>query len=117
MSQAKIYVGNLSYSTTSDELHQLFSQHGEIEEVKLITDRETGRSKGYGFVTYKDPAAAQKAVEVTNGQEVNGRSLKVNMARNDDRDRRGSGGGGRGPGGRGGPGGFRPPRRREMNHQ
>src|SRR3990167_3201226 len=105
MSQPKIYVGNLPYSTTEDALRSMFSQYGSIEEVKLIVDFGTGRSKGFGFITFANAEACEKAVKGANDQEMDGRKLKVNVARDNPRD----GGGGRGGrGGRdgGGRGGF-----------
>lgn len=97
MSQLKIYVGNLSYDTTQDDLNSLFGEHGKISEVKLITDRETGRSKGFAFITFNQPDGAQAAMTL-NGAEFQGRRLKVNIARdNNSRGggrREGNGGGG-----------------------
>ena len=93
MSQLKVYVGNLSYDTTQDDLHELFGQYGAIAEVKLITDRETGRSKGFAFVTFDDSQAVDAALEF-NGQEFQGRRLKVNMAKEDGGRRSGGNGGG-----------------------
>jgi len=93
----KIYVGNLSFQTTEDALSALFQEHGEIEEVAVVTDRDTGRSRGFGFVTMPDSDAANAAIEAINGTELDGRTLNVNEARP-----RPSGGGGRGGGGGGG---------------
>lgn len=76
----KLYVGNLSYDTTEDGLRQLFGQFGEIESVVIITDRISGRSKGFGFVEYKEDADAEKALGL-DGQEFDGRELKVSEAR------------------------------------
>ncbi len=76
-----IYVGNISYSTSEDDLKELFGQYGEVTSVKIITDRETGRSKGFGFVEMADDAAGQEAIEEVNGKEIGGRNLKVNVAR------------------------------------
>ena len=101
----KIYVGNLSFQTTDADLNEMFSQVGQVESVQIITDRDTGRSKGFGFVEMTDDAAAAKAIERFNGKEVNGRALTVNEARpmeRRDSGPRGSGGGGRDRGGRGG---------------
>ncbi|MBL1218717.1 MAG: RNA-binding protein [Planctomycetes bacterium] len=95
----KIYVGNLSFNTTDSELSDLFSQHGEVDDVKVITDRETGRSRGFGFVEMKNDDAARDAISALDGFEFGGRNLKVNEAR--PREDRGGGGGG----------GSRPPRR------
>ena len=100
----KIYVGNLSFQTTDADLKDMFSEIGQVESVQIITDRETGRSKGFGFVEMSDDAAAAKAIERFNGKEVNGRALTVNEARpmeRKDSGSRGSGGGGRDRGGRG----------------
>ncbi len=93
MSQPKIYVGNLSYNTTEDELRDYFSQFGNIEDIKLIIDFNTGRSKGFGFITYGSTQDCESAVATANGVELSGRKLKVNVARDEDRS------GGRGPGG------------------
>jgi RNA recognition motif-containing protein len=97
----KIYVGNLSFQTTDTDLNQMFSEVGQVESVQIITDRDTGRSKGFGFVEMSDDAAAAKAIERFNGKEVNGRALTVNEARPKESGSRGSGGGGRDRGGRG----------------
>src|SRR5436853_5154040 len=104
----KIYVGNLSFQTTDADLNEMFSQVGQVESVQIITDRDTGRSKGFGFVEMTDDAAAAKAIERFNGKEVNGRALTVNEARpmkERDSGPRGSGGG-RDRGGRGGSGRY-----------
>ncbi|OGT26220.1 MAG: hypothetical protein A3I77_06245 [Gammaproteobacteria bacterium RIFCSPLOWO2_02_FULL_42_14] len=101
MSQSKIYVGNLSYNTTEDGLRDYFSQYGTIEEIKLIIDFNTGRSKGFGFITYGSAQDCENAL-AANGVELDGRKLKVNIARDDNRR---AGGGAGGPGGNGG--GFR----------
>ena len=77
----KIYVGNLSFETTDADLNDMFSQVGQIESVQIIRDRDTGRSKGFGFVEMTDDAAAAKAIQQFNGKEVNGRALTVNEAR------------------------------------
>jgi cold-inducible RNA-binding protein len=97
----KIYVGNLSFNTTEAELNELFSQHGEVTEVSVITDRETGRSRGFGFVEMKDDNAARNAISALEGTDLGGRRLTVNEARP-----RPAGGGG-GGGNRGGGGGGR----------
>ena len=76
----KIYVGNLSYNTTESALSDLFSEHGEILSTKLITDKFSGRSKGFAFIEMADEAAADTAIEALNGKEVDGRNLKVNEA-------------------------------------
>lgn len=76
----KVYVGNLPFQTTEDDLNNLFSQLGQVESVSIITDRDTGRSKGFGFVTM-DSDAADKAIAQYNGTDFNGRALTVNEAR------------------------------------
>jgi RNA recognition motif-containing protein len=98
----KIYVGNLSFDTTEDSLRDLFASHGQVVSVAIITDRMTGRSRGFGFVEMDDDAAAATAIEQLNGTQLDGRTLTVNEARS----REGRGGGG-GRGGRGGYGGGR----------
>ena len=107
MSQAKIYVGNLPYNTTEDELRDYFSQYGTIEDIKLIIDFNTGRSKGFGFITQSSGKECENAV-AANGVEMSGRKLRVNIARDDNR--RSGGGGSGGPrrphGGGGNRGGF-----------
>ncbi|HEY8668853.1 MAG TPA: RNA-binding protein [Tepidisphaeraceae bacterium] len=100
----KLYVGNLSYDTTSSDLEQLFSQHGTVSSAEIISDRDTGRSKGFGFVQMGNDAEAQAAIAALNGQEHGGRALTVNEARPREERPRGGGGGG-GGGGRGGYGG------------
>jgi RNA recognition motif-containing protein len=99
----RIYVGNLSYQTTENDLTSLFEQAGQVESVSIITDRDTGRSKGFGFVEMSNEDG-EKAIAQFNGAEVNGRSLTVNEAR--PREERGAGRGGRSNGGRGGRGGY-----------
>jgi RNA recognition motif-containing protein len=101
----KLYVGNLSFRTTSDELRDLFSQAGEVESASVIEDRETGRSRGFAFVEMVTPEGAAAAIEQFNGKDLGGRNLTVNEAR-PKTDRGGGGGGGRG-GGYGGGGGGR----------
>ena len=102
----KLYVGNLSYQVDSSELEQLFSQHGTVVSAQIINDRDTGRSKGFGFVEMGSDEEAQAAIAALNGQEHGGRALTVNEARPRE-DRGGGGGGGRGfGGGGGGRGGF-----------
>jgi RNA recognition motif-containing protein len=76
----KLYVGNLSFSATEEELRELFEQHGPTASVRVITDRETGRSRGFGFVEFEDAACADKALEALDGQEMGGRPLRVNEA-------------------------------------
>ncbi|HEX8633209.1 MAG TPA: RNA-binding protein [Pyrinomonadaceae bacterium] len=99
----KLYVGNLSFRTTGDELRDLFAQAGEVESASVIEDRETGRSRGFGFVEMATPEGAAAAIEQFNGKDLGGRALTVNEAR--PREDRGGGGGGGGRGGYGGGGG------------
>ena len=80
-----IYVGNLNYSTTEEELNELFSQYGEVESVKLIMDRETNRPRGFGFVDMVDEDAAVAAVSMLNDKDFKGRNLRVNEARERER--------------------------------
>ena len=96
-----IYAGNLSYDCSEDDLRQAFSAHGEVGDVRIITDRDSGRSKGFGFVEMPDDGAANAAIAALNGTELQGRTIKVNEAR--PREERG---GGR-RGGYGGGGGGR----------
>lgn len=77
----QIYVGNMSYGTTEEGLTELFGQYGDVESVKIITDRETGRAKGFGFVTMNDDSSAKNAIEELDGKEFDGRTLRVNEAR------------------------------------
>lgn len=77
----QIYVGNMSYRTTEESLTGLFSQYGDVERVKIITDRETGRAKGFGFVTMNDSSEANNAIVELNGKEFEGRELRVNEAK------------------------------------
>lgn len=77
----KLYVGNLSYSTTSDQLREYFSQAGSVVDATVISDKRTGRSKGFGFVEFESSDAAQKAIEMFNGKEFGGRNITVNEAR------------------------------------
>ncbi len=76
-----IYVGNLSYSMSEDELRAAFAAHGEVSSVKILTDRETGRSRGFGFVEMPNASEGEKAISQLNGKEVGGRALRVNEAR------------------------------------
>jgi hypothetical protein len=104
--ESKLYVGNLSYQTTEDELRTLFSQSGSVTAVDLIKDRDTGLSKGFAFVTMGTSDEAEAAIRQFNGAELGGRELKVNIARpREDRPQGGFGGGGRGGGGGYGGGG------------
>jgi len=104
----KLYVGNLSFSTSSEELQELFAQAGTVESATVVEDRDTGRSRGFGFVEMASKEEGEKAIEQFNGTEMNGRSLTVNEARPRE-DRGNRGGGGRGYGGNrgGGDGGSR----------
>ncbi len=105
----KLYVGNLAFQTTSEDLQELFSQAGTVESASVVEDRETGRSRGFGFVEMATKEDGEAAIAQFNGKEVNGRSLTVNEARpREDRGNRGGGGGGRGGfgGGGGGRGGY-----------
>jgi RNA recognition motif-containing protein len=99
-----IYVGNLVWGATSDDLLNLFQEHGKVVEAQVITDRETGRSRGFGFVKMENDDEAQRAIDALNGADVNGRPLTVNEAKPRE-DRGGGGGGGGYGGGRGGGGG------------
>ena len=99
-------MGNLSYNATSSDLEQLFSQHGTVQSAEVIQDRDTGRSKGFGFVEMGSDQEAQAAITALNGQQHDGRTLTVNEAKpREDRGPRGGGGGGGGRGGYGGGGG------------
>lgn len=103
----KLYVGNLPYSVTSSELQSMFEPHGTVQSAQVIMERETGRSKGFGFVEMERGEQAQAAIAALNGKDLNGRALVVNEARpQEDRggQRRSGGGGGRGRGGYGGGG-------------
>ncbi len=86
----RIYVGNISFNSSEEDLEELFSAHGAVESVKIITDRETGRSRGFAFVEMEE-AGANAAIEALDGREVDGRPMRVNEAR--ERERRGGGGG------------------------
>lgn len=105
---SKLFVGNLSFSTTEDQLHETFGQFGSVVEAKIILDRDTGRPRGFGFVTMDSEDSAQEAIDGMNGTMLDGRPLRVNIAE-ERRPPRGGGGGGYG-GGRGGGGRGRPPR-------
>src|SRR5712692_6168942 len=102
----KLYVGNLAFQTTSEDLQELFAQAGTVESASVVEDRDTGRSRGFGFVEMSSKAEGEAAIAQFNGREVNGRSLTVNEAK--PRENRGGGFGGRGGfgGGRGGGGGY-----------
>ncbi|MBX3354786.1 MAG: RNA-binding protein [Phycisphaeraceae bacterium] len=99
----KLYVGNLSFKTTNESLRELFEQHGSVRSAEVVTDRMTGRSRGFGFVEMDDSGQAQAAIQALNGKNIEGRDLTVNEAR--PREERSFGGGGGGGGGRGGYGG------------
>jgi RNA recognition motif-containing protein len=101
----KLYVGNLSYNVTGSDLEQLFAQHGTVQSAEIISDRDTGRSKGFGFVEMGSEEEAKAAIGALNGQEVGGRALTVNEARPREERPRGGGGYGGGRGGHGGGGG------------
>jgi RNA recognition motif-containing protein len=100
----KLYIGNLGYSVTNSDLEKMFEPHGAVQSAQVILDRETGRSKGFGFVEMGSDQEAQAAIAAVNGEEVDGRSLTVNEARPRE-DRGGGGRGGFGGGGRSGSGG------------
>ena len=102
---SKLYVGNLSYNTTGSDLEQLCAAHGTVQSAEVIADRETGRSKGFGFVQMGSDEEAQAVIAALNGQEVDGRALTVNEAKPREDRPRGGGGGGGGRGGYGGGGG------------
>jgi len=107
--ESKLYVGNLSYGATDDQLRELFAQAGTVTSASVITDRETGRSKGFAFIEMSSSAEAEKAIQMFNGYSLDGRDLRVSIARpREERprgfggERRGGGGGGYGGGGGGG---------------
>ena len=89
---SKLYVGNLSFDSTEDDLRELFGRHGTVDSVAVITDRETGRPRGFAFVEMSESSAAQDAIRALDGNDFAGRTIKVNEAQ----DRRGGGGGGGG---------------------
>ena len=99
----KLFVGNLSFNTTENDLQDMFAAHGTVQEANLMMDRDSGRPRGFGFVTMSTPEEAQTAINALNGKEIDGRALTVNVAR----PREERGGGGRGFGGGGGGGGRR----------
>ncbi|KAJ7057811.1 putative glycine-rich RNA-binding protein [Mycena amicta] len=101
---SKLYVGNLSWSTTDDILRQAFEAYGQVTDCVHMKDRETGRLRGFGFVSFASPEEAQAAIDALNDQELEGRRLRVNLA--NDRPDRGGGGGGGGYRGGGGGGGY-----------
>lgn len=100
----KLFVGNLSFNVTENDLQDAFAAHGTVTETNLMMDRMTNRPRGFGFVTMSTPEEAQKAIEAMNGRELDGRALTVNIARPRE-ERSGGGGGGRGGYGGGGGGG------------
>ena len=100
---AKLFVGNLSFNITENDLQDAFAAHGTVVEANLMMDRATGRSRGFAFITMSTPEEAQKAIDALNGRELGGRALTVNIAR--PREERPGGGGGGGGGRRGGGGG------------
>ena len=100
----KLYIGNLPFSSTEEDLKDLFARHGAVESVAVITDRETGRPRGFAFVEMEDASAADDAIRALDGSDLGGRSIRVNEAQ--DRNRGGGGGGGRGGGGGGGRGRY-----------
>ncbi len=105
----KLFVGNLSFNTTENDLQDAFAAHGTVTETNLMMDRMTGRPRGFGFVTMSTPEEAQKAIEALHGQELDGRALTVNVAKPREERSGGGGGGGRREyrgGGGGGGGGY-----------
>ena len=98
MSQNKLYVGNLSFNSTEDEISHAFAAHGTVTSVNVIMDRETNRPRGFAFVEMSTDSEAQAAMQALDGQDLDGRNLKVNIAK--PRESRGGGGGGGGGGGR-----------------
>jgi cold-inducible RNA-binding protein len=99
MSENKLFVGNLSFNTTENDLQDMFAAHGTVVEANLMTDRMSGRPRGFGFVTMSTPEEAQAAIGALNGQSIDGRALTVNVAKPRE-ERTGGGGGGRSGGGR-----------------
>ena len=98
----KLYVGNLSFNTTESQLRELFATHGEVSSASLVTDRETGRPRGFGFVEFPNAEHAKAAIAGLNGKNIDGRDLTVNEAKPREAGAGRSGGGNRGGGGRGG---------------
>jgi cold-inducible RNA-binding protein len=103
---SKLFVGGLAWATTDDSLRDCFSAYGEVTDAKVITDRETGRSRGFGFVTFAESDNASEAKDALNGQDLDGRAIRVDSA-TERKPRREGGGGGGGYGGGGGGGGGR----------
>ena len=104
MSNNRLYVGNLSFDTSEESLQSAFSSFGEVSEVKIVMDRETGRSRGFAFVSMADASSARNAIAKLDGSMLDGRALRVNEAE-ERQQRSGGGGGGRSHGGGGGGGG------------
>jgi RNA recognition motif-containing protein len=102
-----IFVGNLSFNTNEDELRQLFESYGQVDRVSILTDRDTGRSRGFGFVEMNSNEDGEKAITALNGSQLSGRTINVNEARPKSEHGGGGGGGGRDRGDRGGRGGHR----------
>lgn len=102
----KVFAGSLSWNTTDESLRQAFDKFGPIREAKVITDRDTGRSRGFGFITFEDEDSARRAIAEMNGKDLDGRSIRCNEAEDKPRGPRGGGFGGGGGGGGGGRGGF-----------
>src|SRR5580698_6356101 len=94
MSNSKLFVGNLSFNTTENDLQDTFAAHGTVSEVNLMMDRDSGRPRGFGFVTMSTPEEAQTAIDALNGKSIDGRALTVNVAKPRE-ERTGGGGGGR----------------------
>jgi RNA recognition motif-containing protein len=108
MQKQNLFVGSLAYATTDDSLKEFFEQIGEVERAMVAKERETGRSRGFGFVTFVDEANNQKAVDLLNGKELDGRAITVTVARpREDKPRRDFGGGNNHGGGNGGGNSFR----------
>jgi len=102
----KLFVGNLSFNTTENDLQDAFAAHGTVVEANLMMDRMSGKPRGFGFVTMSSPEEAQKAIEALNGKDMDGRALTVNVARPREERSGGGGGGGRREYGGGGGGGY-----------
>jgi cold-inducible RNA-binding protein len=98
MSNNKLFVGNLSFNTTENDLQDTFAPYGSVVEAKLMMDRESGRSRGFGFVTMSTPEEAEAAISALNGKNIDGRDLTVNIARPREESGGGGGGGSRGGG-------------------
>ena len=103
---SKLFVGNLSFNTTENDLQDAFAAHGSVVEANLMMDRMTGRARGFGFVTMSTPEEAEKAIAALNGAQMDGRALTVNIARPREDRPAGGGGGGARRGGGGGGGGY-----------